>query len=294
MNANNAAVLLALASWAGVMMLPHAAHGQQVVTDPKQYSYQAKQLSQAQESLQTATDQLETLRDQMEIAENTYDEVTKSQKELVAIGEQMEGSYDMATGLVDDLKKTRERAEVMRETKGGFEGDDAEEVWGETSSRVIESFPEAGSEEYSRWEASAERERTRQENYRQSLRRSELALAESGARLDTINSLSQSIDNTENMKAAQDLNNRLLVEQLRLARRMDDTLSRLERLEASKNYRGYTPPEEEGEDGERQSTQERLNEDRPKEWAHEKLIDQYDVDEDDSSDDLADKILDKY
>ncbi|SFD96638.1 Type IV secretion system protein [Thiohalospira halophila DSM 15071] len=295
MNANNAAVLLALASWAGVMMIPHAAHGQQVVTDPKQYAYQAEQLSKAQQAIQTATKQLETMRDAMDVAKHTYQMASNQYKELIAIGEQMEGTYNMATGLVDDLKETREKFNVMVETKGGFEGDTFEDVWDNTSQHVIEAFPEAGSGEYDRMAASAAREKQRQTYYRDSLRQAELALSESGERLETINSLSQNIDSAENLKAAQDLNNRLLVEQLRLARRMDDTLSRLERLQSAQHYRGYVPPDDEGEDdNQRQSPQERINQGQEPEWAHERLADDYGLDSDDSGNDIADRILRHY
>lgn len=211
----------------GVMVMPTSpANAGLVVTDPGAYEHMIDQLKNAQEQLSKLTEQGVTL--------------TQAKDTLFNIKGQLEGSYNRATGMYSDIKKAQRRtgdySEVFNRTGGKVKG--YGEDYKELDVYIDQIFKDPRDKDYNAWLLKDAKAETRDKVYKNSMRTAEISLSEAQGKLKKISALADMIDSTKNMKDAQDLSNRLLIELLFGQQEMIVLLANLAQAHALTNYTG--------------------------------------------------------
>lgn len=205
-----------------------AAHGL-VVSDPGAYARMADALKNAQEQLSKMAEQVQ--------------ELTKAKETLFDIKGQLEGTYNRSAGIyseIKDLEKATKGAGIDPLLKGGDYGKDYKDL----DTLLNEVFVDPRDKEYNAWLLKDAKAETRQNVYKNSIKRAEIELNDMEKRIRRINQLGDSIDTTQNQKDAQDLANRLLVEMLLGQERMISILSNLAQAYAISQYAGVSQTSE--------------------------------------------------
>jgi len=180
-----------------------------IVSDPTSYTYYVEQIKQA-------TEQLENLQEQLETAKNIYGEVEDMRKQLI-------GAYDQATGMVNDLSNIREEIEnnptAMAKYAKKFlshEMGDDDFVDPRVLIEGIFKDPRMPQEKVEKLKTLNEKYHARQKTLEDAITESEKTLNGMPERYELLEDLAGRIDSTPNVKAAMDLNNRILAEILKI------------------------------------------------------------------------------
>lgn len=194
-----------------------------VVSDPGAYARMAEALKNAQQ--------------QLEQMSQTVQEITKAKETLSQIKGQLEGTYNRSAGIYSEIKileKAKAGAGINPLLKDAAYGKDYKDL----DTLLNEVFVDPRDKEYNAWLLKDAKAETRQNVYKNTIKRTEIELNEMDKRIKRINNLSDQIDTTKNQKDAQDLANRLLVELLLGQERMISVLSNLAQAYAITEYRG--------------------------------------------------------
>lgn len=194
-----------------------------VVSDPGAYARMAEALKNAQAQLEKMSQQVQ--------------ELTKAKETLGKITGQLEGNYNRAVGLYSEIKQISKQLEKGKPSFGdGKYGKDYKEL----DVYIDEIFVDPRDKEYNAWLLSKAKYETRQNVYKESMKKSEVELREMDKRMQKIASLGDAINQTQNTKDAQDLSNRLLTELLIGQERLIGIVAQLAQAYAIANYKGVT------------------------------------------------------
>lgn len=207
-----------------------------IVSDPSSYSYYVHQIKEMQKQLAEAQKQVDTLGGIKTTADQTQRAVS--------------GNYNRAMGLVTDLQRIRKKLEATPTTMQG-----SAKKWLSLSSDGLEigedGFVAVGKVLDDNWidprdlTKNAERLKkldqiyqVKQASLRGNIEASDEILRTMPTRLKTIEGLAEQIDQTQNIKDAQDLSNRFLAEILKVLSEMSAIAARVGESYALLNYQG--------------------------------------------------------
>ncbi|MDG4475602.1 type IV secretion system protein [Thiovibrio frasassiensis] len=207
-------------------------------TDVQAYTYYVKQIAEAQKQLAEAQKQVDTLGGIKTTADKTQRAVM--------------GNYNRAKGLVDDLQRVRKKLEATPTTIQGSAkkwlsvGDAGLEV-GEDGFYAVGKILDTHWVDPRDLKKSAEKLKhldqiyqVKQASLRGNIEASDEILRTMPQRLKTIEGLVEQIDQTENIKDAQDLSNRFLAEILKVLAEMSAIAAKIGESYALMNYQGVS------------------------------------------------------
>lgn len=209
-----------------------------VTTDPTSYTYFVKQIAEAQKQLAEAQKQVDTLGGIKTVADKTQRAVM--------------GNYNRAKGLVNDLQRIRKKLEATPTTMQGMAkkwlslGDAGLEI-GEDGfvsvGKLLDTNwidPRDIKKNVERLKKLDQIYQVKQASLRGNIEASDEILRAMPERLKTIEGLVEQIDQTENIKDAQDLSNRFLAEILKVLAEMSAIAAKIGESYALMNYQGVS------------------------------------------------------
>lgn len=209
-----------------------------IVSDPTSYSYYVQQIKEAQKQLAEAQKQVETLGGIKTVADKTQRAVM--------------GNYNRAMGLVTDLQRLQKKLESTPTTMQGMAkkwlslGDAGLEI-GEDGfvsvGKLLDTNwidPRDIKKNVERLKKLDQIYQVKQASLRGNIEASDEILRTMPQRLKTIEGLVEQIDQTENIKDAQDLSNRFLAEILKVLAEMAAIAAKIGESYALMNYKGVS------------------------------------------------------
>lgn len=205
--------------------------GAEVVTDPGSYVYYAEQIEQAVETIKKLDDQIT--------------EVKKVQDGISETTDQLRGNYAQAIKCLKSIKSTREELismpttiEKMRD-KWKDKAEEASESMTDSDFVATKLFKDARSPNKTKKQSDQAVEyHIRQTALKDAIIRSDTILKNMPSHFDIIEELANEIDNAENMKAAADLTNRILIEILTVLQQQLVLSAQFAEAESFLNYKG--------------------------------------------------------
>ena len=204
-----------------------------VVTDPGSYSYYAEQITAAGEQLNKTTDILNKAKEQVNKLQNVDNSIK-------AAGSQMKGHYDRAKGLVDKVKGVKEKLERTPTTLQGQVAKWKNLQFVDPEKALSDYFTDPRAKNADVYKALDRKYEVRQMALKNSIVNAENLLQASPDRLKAIEELSKQIDETENIKDATDLNNRILVEMWTATEEIKMLLAHLVEAQGLLNFSGVS------------------------------------------------------
>lgn len=209
-----------------------------IVSDPGSYGYYVQQIKEAQKAVSEAQKQVDTLGGIKTIADKTQRAVM--------------GNYNRGKGLVTDLQRLQKKLEATPTTIQGSAkkwlslGDAGLEI-GEDGfyavGKVLDTNwidPRDLKKNVERLKKLDQIYQVKQASLRGNIEASDEILRTMPQRLKTIEGLVEQIDQTENIKDAQDLSNRFLAEILKVLAEMSAIAAKIGESYALMNYQGVS------------------------------------------------------
>ena len=192
-----------------------------VVSDPGSYARAAQRLQE--------------LKKQLETAKENLDQVT-------SVKERLEGNLNIGRDMIGDITRAREDVSdltgTIQEIPGLLDGnfdmsnlDDIRDVMDKLYSEGDSTLASVGA-------TTKERRKHRQRAIKSTLENSTKTISSMEEDMSEVNELAQQIDQTENIKEAQDLTNRLLAEILHMQQKSVMLLAQHYRAESLAKYKG--------------------------------------------------------
>ena len=205
-----------------------------IVADPTSHAYFLEQISQLDKNLKTA--------------QKTYNSVERTAQGITKMGKEISGSYNNIGDAHKTLKSLNSNYNYMYRRLSSTE----KKIFGRKMERekspiykdlekvLKESGYDSNSEEiYSATDLAKARLHDRQLRMKESLMSADIVMSSLNKNVKRLETLSQKIDKTENIKDSQDLTNRLLVEQLLYLDNMTRLLATFVSSSVAIKYSGY-------------------------------------------------------
>ena len=203
-----------------------------VVSDPMSYTYYVEQIKMMTDELAAAQDRLDSLN-------GIKDQTDQMRRQLI-------GTYNTAIGAIERIKKLHERSNGPTSLKGYAEKwediealkEDAKDGFIDARKLIDAAFKDPRSADYDRNQEIDRREQARQVAIRGVIIEAEEQLDDMPARYAIIENLINQIDQTENVKHAMDLNNRIQVEILEALLDLVNFTTKFGQAQALQQYSG--------------------------------------------------------
>lgn len=254
-----------------------------IVSDPTSYTYYVEQIQQSVKNF-------EELQKQLETAKETYAEVQD-------MNDQLTGAYNSAVGLVEDLTSIKDEIQTnpsaMLKYANKFleqELKDGEYIDPEIILDEVFVDPRESKTPVDRLKGLHKKYQVRQAALGEAIKKAEKTIQATPEKIKEISDLAAKIDSTPNVKAAQDLTNRLLTEILKTLTDLVYLSAQIGEAQALVNFQGVDSTKTEQIEKDLEAYKDKRSSYRPMEdYLNKKGIE---VDEDSSFQDDMKKISD--